>query len=497
MKKLLSILLALVMILSLATTAFAQEVNSGKGGEATITISNASKGVTYKVVKLFDATINKDADSIAYTGTVPAELTDYFVADDNGYISATAAAKKEGGDDELSNDAVSAMKEWAKNQEPTASAESNGSVLEFTNLKYGYYIVLTSQGSAAITVVSTKPNADIYDKNSTPPGEGLSKTVNDENVNIGDTVTYTVSFNTANYGGAGETAKKIVSYTIADTLPGFLTDVSVTGITIGDTAYKVNDATPSFTNIAFEMPWDDSNGNSLYANGATVVITYTATVTNEADIDGDGNANKVTLTWKYVDGTQDYKETEEKIYTYALALKKVNEKDEALAGAKFAIKGLTVTGSDGYYTVTAYDTTATDNGTEMECDDEGNLVVVGLASDEDYYVTETAAPDGYNKLKDPVTVNPQVISETVTVKQTTVYYDENGVVTNEETEASKTTIDYNDALEAVAFKVENKAGTELPETGGMGTTLIYTLGAILAVGSLILLVVKKRMAAAE
>lgn len=69
----------------------------------------------------------------------------------------------------------------------------------------------------------------------------------------------------------------------------------------------------------------------------------------------------------------------------------------------------------------------------------------------------------------------------------TITIDENGVV-------NKTTEDA-DGVDQV--EIENKTGTELPETGGMGTTLIYTLGAILAVGSLILLVVKKRMAAAE
>ena len=56
-KKLVSLLLALVMVFALATTAFAQTVDSGKSGSASITIENASKGETYKVVKLFDASV--------------------------------------------------------------------------------------------------------------------------------------------------------------------------------------------------------------------------------------------------------------------------------------------------------------------------------------------------------------------------------------------------------------------------------------------------------
>ena len=90
-RKLASLLLALVMVFALATTAFAQEV-TGTGGEGSITISNAAKGETYSIYKLFDATVNADGTSIAYTGTIPDGLKTYFIADENGYISATPEA---------------------------------------------------------------------------------------------------------------------------------------------------------------------------------------------------------------------------------------------------------------------------------------------------------------------------------------------------------------------------------------------------------------------
>ena len=503
MRKILSLTLALIMVLAMATTAFAQTVDSEKGGSAKITINNAAKGATYKVVKLFDATVTgTEGGSIAYTGDIPEALGTYFSADENGYISATDAAKKDNG--ELSDAAVAAMKTWAEAQNATASATSEGGALEFTNLEYDYYVVLTSQGSAAITVVSTNPDASIYDKNSTAPGAELTKTADDTNVSIGDTVTYTVSFKTANYDGAGEDAKKIVSYTITDTLPAFLTDVTVKEITIGGTAYKVNDATPQFsTDKAIEIPWVGDDGNSLYANGAEIKITYTAKVANvNLAIDGEGNTNAVSLTWECDDGTtgmpgEGQNTAQATIHTYALALKKVDESGAALAGAKFAVKGLTVTGSNGYYTVTAYDATATENGTEMECDDEGNLVIVGLDSDVEFAVTETVAPNGYNRLNEPVNVKPQMINKPVTVTKTTVYYDENGVETETATDVSKTTIDYTDELEAAAMKVENKAGSVLPETGGMGTTLFYALGGIMVLAAVVLLVTKKRMGYAD
>ena len=97
-KKLISGLLSVVMLLVMATTAFAQEAeptSPSENNNASITISNASKGEKYKVYKLFDATVtgNSDGGSIAYTGTVPEGLTEYFTADETtGYISVQNAA---------------------------------------------------------------------------------------------------------------------------------------------------------------------------------------------------------------------------------------------------------------------------------------------------------------------------------------------------------------------------------------------------------------------
>lgn len=505
-KKLASLLLALVMVLSLATTAFAQTVDSGKNGSASITIKNASKGETYKVVKLFDASVTgKEDGSIAYTGTIPDSLSAYFEKDAAGNISATDAAKGEDGN--LSAAAVAALKTWAATQTADASAASTGGELVFTNLPYGYYVVTTTQG-AAITVDSTNPNATVFDKNSKEPG--ITKSVDDPDVYIGQTVTYTTTASTTNYLGAGEDAEIVTQYVIEDTLPAFLTDVTVTKITIGGAEYTVDGAVPQFgtvaghTNKAIVIPWatKDSNGKyiSNYNNGAEIVITYTAKVTDQAVVDGNGNKNEVILTpYTTPDDTtppDPWTETwkdDEVIKTYAAALKKVDENDKPLAGAKFAANGLTVTGAKGNYTVVAYDPNSSTPGTEMETDDNGNLVIKGLPSDAVLTVVETAAPAGYNKLTAPVELKPTIISETVTVTSTTIYYDADGNVTEEVTNSSKTTITYNSKLETAAVKVVNKSGTELPSTGGMGTTIFYVVGSILVLAAVVLLITKKRM----
>ena len=497
-RKLASLLLALVMVFALATTAFAQDITV-TGGTGSITISNAAKGETYTIYKLFDATVNADGSSIAYTGEIPTSLNTYFNADENGYISATPAAKE---GESMSEGLKAALKAWTATVTKTASAESDGSALNFKELAYGYYVVTTTQGNQVISVDSTMPNVTIVDKNSSTPKD-LSKTASGDNVSIGDTVTYTVSFKTSNYYGAGAEAKKIVSYTIEDTLPAFLSNVTVTSIIVdkdGDSTTPGDqvDVTAPFTNRKIVIDWyDEANNQFLYDNGATVTITYTAKVTDQAAIDGAGNANKVAVTWITEDGNQPGPgklEDEETIFTYAIALKKVNNKGKALPGAVFEFPFYVQPTPDanGAY---IYAGTTPEDGliNKITTPDSGVIVVKGVKSG-DYEITEVTAPAGYNKLTAPVTVNATKTSSTST--HTTVYLDKDGNKVDESAKVTEVKVDI-DTIAATAVVVVNKAGTELPSTGGMGTTIFYVLGTVLVMGAVVLLVTKKRMSRNE
>lgn len=106
----------------------------------------------------------------------------------------------------------------------------------------------------------------------------------------------------------------------------------------------------------------------------------------------------------------------------------------------------------------------------------GELVINGLA-DGTYYLTETKAPKGYNLLREPVNV-------------TIDHKDVNGKLTETSFVADQTQTDTSGLV-----KVENNAGAELPSTGGIGITVFYVLGSAMALGAVILLVTKKRMAA--
>ena len=527
MKKIFALLIAMVMVLGMSTAVFAQSVakNPADADAATITISNASRGETYKVYKIFDATVTGTTDgSIAYQGTIPATLTDYFEYV-NGTDSTNGIKVKDAGKDstdptKLSTAAVDALKAYVATADVKdtylVSAESDGSALTFTGLPYGFYVVTSTQDNgAAITVDSTNPNATIIDKNDTPPVENPTKKADDTNVYIGQTVTYTVNFGTANYDGS----KQIVKYEIADTLPSYLENVTVTSIKVIETAAVADD--PATTDVdetvaevatdltslganfatakKITIPWTENQtspyGASKYKNGSTIQIVYTAKVGSDAVVDGNGNKNKVTITYTTDDGQphEDTTVVEETIYTYAAALQKIDENKKPLAGATFAANGLTVSGSAGDYIVTAYDKTSTTPGTTMECDAQGQLVIRGLPSDETLTITEIAAPDGYNKLTSTETLKPVVISEEVKSESKTIYYDADGKVTDEQTETSYTKTTYNVNLLKEAKQILNQKGAELPSTGGIGTTIFYIIGAILVIGAGVVLVTRRRM----
>ena len=498
-RKLTSLLLALVMVFALAVTV-AADGTTGTTGTGSITISNAAKGETYTIYKLFDATVSEDGKSIAYTGTVPDSLKTYFTADGNGYISATADAT-DGAN--MSDGLKTALKDWTKTATATTKATSDGSALNFNGLAYGYYVVTTTQGNQVISVDSTMPDVTIVDKNSSAPKD-LTKTASEDDVYIGDTVTYTVRFKTSNYYGAGKDAKEIVFYNIEDTLPDFLSDVKVTSIIVDNDGNDTTtddraDVTAQFAKKKIVIDWyDEANSKFLYNNGATVTITYTAKVTDNAAIDGNGNTNKVTVTWTTKNGTEpgpgELKQ-EETIYTYAIALKKVNNKGTALPGAVFEFPFYVKSDADTDGAYIYAGTTAKEGLTnQITTPDSGVIVVKGVKSGT-YEIKEVTAPAGYNKLTAPVTVEAVKTSQTST--HTTVYLDENGNTTNTQTEKTiEVKVDIAN-IAATALVVVNKAGTELPSTGGMGTTIFYVLGAVLVVGAGVLLVTKKRMSQSE
>lgn len=490
MKRFASLALALVMALALAVPAFA-------AGNATITVENASKGETYKLVKLFNASYNETTKAIVYTGNIPEDLTAYFVQE-GGYIKATEAAMK---DDALTPAAVEAITAWAKTQDGTEQ-EAEGGPLLFTGLDYGYYVVVSrseNTNGGAISVTSTMPNATIVDKNTNTLTKPEKKVTDGEGnviqtADVGETVTYTVTFKTLNWIDKDDEAKQVISYTVADTLPNFLENVQVTEITVGGQAIDKQ----QFVNGSMSIQWaektnevkceDTSTGhthgdgcyvwNSLYDNGAELKITYTAVVTDKILGAGEANhKNTVTVTPQTNDGPGEPKEDDEDLYTATIVIDKFTTKEGQtinLAGAKFILKNA-ADDTAKFYRVdetTKKVTWVEDKGqaTVVTTDDNGSASFAGL-KEGTYYLEETEAPAGYNKLTGDVTVE---VTKPVDDNTGNPVVDLTGNISHTQ-------------------RVENFTGATLPSTGGIGTTIFYLVGGILVAGAAIMLVTRKRV----
>lgn len=502
-KKIFAFALTLVMAFAIALPAFAQTDGTAADGKGSITVNNAAKGETYKVVKIFGATLSDDNDNkgIAYTGDIPSALSDYFEKDSTGNIIRKSSAT----DDEA---LVAAVQAYAKDRQATRSVVSDGSSLTFEGLDYGYYAVISTQG-AVVTVDSTKPNATIYDKNTKEIT--VEKNVGQESYSIGDTVKYTATFETVNFYGSGEDAKQVIKYTITDTLPEFLSNVGIDSIVItkkdGTTDVTLTDK--SFTNGSFEIDWadkvvgtDPEQWTSKYDNGAKIIVNYHGTLTKVTNVNTvDTNTVKIQPTVVKDDGTtekpwDDNWQDDAEIKTYAAALKKTDGTDP-LAGAKFKFKGLTVAAGDaaGEYIVVSYDPTSDVESAALATNSDGMLYIVGLASDASLTGTETKAPDGYNKLTEDITLTPQLMTTAIYTTSGTIKYDAKGNVVDQYSTTAKTeNVKKNlTDLDANAFEVINNKGTTMPSTGGIGTTIFYVVGGVMVAGAVVFLLTKRRV----
>lgn len=494
LRRLLSVLVMAVTIVGMSVTAFAQEKDSGVGGLGSLTIANASKGVVYSVYKVFDAKVNADGTSVAYTKKNLAD-NPYFEKDSAGNVFTKEEAYRPESKEQLSEGAI----EWIKkNSTEISSVTSDGSILKFTGLPYGYYYVTsTLKDGGMIMVTSVAKDAQIVDKNSkepqwTPGNDGNAggksivlddgKQVKENNVSIGETVHFRLQINTSNYVAD----KQIKEFIIEDTLPTGFDAAKITSVMIEEEPLE------QFENATFPVtiPWAADEGENgwknLYDTGAKITIDYTAVLNDKAVIDGEGNKNSARFSWNYTTEEPGKSSIEDSTTTdtCAVVIQKVNEKGEALTGVEFEVPFPVQAEESGVYTVKGGQT-----GTgKVKAGSDGAVVIKGLKMG-DYRVTETKAPEGYNKLTESFLVSAEKIRATRTDAST--YLDENGNVTENETE---TKVTYTNADFAAKVKVVvNKSGKLLPGTGGTGEMIFTVSGVLIAiVAGVVLLNTKRR-----
>ena len=472
-KKIFALLIAMVMVLGMSTMAFASDVDAPAAKTTgSITVTNAAANEKYAVYKLFSATV-VDKDHIAYTvpegKTLPADNT-WFEVDTAGNVSLKEDA-------DITTDDFA---KWAKSFGTIQGSEvtATSSVVKFENLPFGYYFVTSSLGTV-LTVDSTTPDVEVIDKNKsnpTPPDEGKLKTADDDSAAIGETVNYTVAWNAVNWETKNKETKAVTFYGVKDESTALKIDTTNIVVKVGETPltadqYEINKKVGDTTYLVY-IPWSTKVDNEVggykfkFNAPVDVTITYPAEITKEAT---DKATNKATVVWD----NGNIPSEEVTVETYSFDIVKDDNTKTVLTGAQFELyadDGTTklnlVKVSDGVYRLADKDEAATE-GFKSAVIEAGKATIQGLDGDKTYMLEETVAPKGYNKLTDKKSVKINNADNLAIV--TDGKYVSGGV------------------------EVVNIAGTELPSTGGMGTTIFYIIGAILVVGAGVVLVTRRRM----
>lgn len=479
-KSILAVILALALVLVSGVVAFA-------AGEGSITVKNAVNGKNYSIYRIFDiASHTTDKDEHGnYNGVIYKVNPDWaaffangaqglkFVdVDSNGIVTRTFEEAQA----QAFAEAASKFVTDKKLAPVDAQSAANGKA-EFKNLELGYYLVESSLG-AVCSLNTAKPHADINEKNSEPTLDkkvqenstgGYGKT---NDANIGDTVNFRITVNAVD----GEPK----NYVIHDKMSDGLTFKAISSVKInnGDpltagTDYTIKEAKDCNDGCTFEI----SFAENLIKPNDVIVVEYSAIINANAVISGEGNPNESWL--EYGDKHNITKRSITHTYVWKIDVLKYTtdseNKENGLVDAKFRL--YKEDGSKKLYAKVEQNKIAgwTENVNEaytFVSAADGMIEIVGLDAGT-YYLEETEAPAGYNKLDAPVKV---VITRTI----------------DEQTNVGSATITQ-DGAETNTVKVLNSMGPVLPSTGGIGTTIFYIVGAVLVAAAGILLITKKRM----
>lgn len=490
-KRMIALFLTAIMTLAMAATSFATMTEpmpaaATQKGSLTVKVneSNTLNGQTIKLYKLFDLSVSGSSYAYVVNETYKTAIATALGIQDTStseelynkladYKNNSAEIQKFA--DDFTTAALTA------GTEATVTAEKLGEVTEhkFEKLDYGYYLVYqTGTKEIQSSLVSVDETETVVNLKGEAPS--IEKTADKETVEIGQVVTYTIKGTIPD-----TTGYEYYVYKIKDTLTNgldFVTDAQ--GETLATNPYLVsvkigdNMATEESAALSGEgnrtmtldlSTWIKKNQES---KGQEFTVTYYAKVNSNAVVT---EKNSASLEYgNDPDNTTITTPSEAETPTYPLQIHKFVKGDAEgyLADAKFRLyrteddaKGdqnpIAVTGDNGEYTVdpTSKNYDMVSVGTAIN--NKMNLKLNGLAAGE-YWLVETDAPAGYNKLTAPIKVT---------------------ITKSEDTEVGNWTVNKDDVPEGdKIIDVENSSGTILPETGGMGTVLFTVVAVVMILG---------------
>lgn len=472
-KRISSLLLALLMILTMSVTTFAAGTTGTTGTTETkgsITIANPMTGQTYTAYKIFDVVYSGDKQAYSYTIDSESEwfsAVQSYAGDVTKGLTLTPVTGKnicivKTNNDFSAPDFSNALKD-AKNGKTGTPLTPAGEQASATGLPLGYYFV-TSNTGALCNLTTTNPSVTIHDKNEVL----FKKEANKTSADVGETVNYTITGKVPDYTGF-----TTYTYKIADEMSEGLTFNKNVTVTVG------GENKTSECKLTYDV---ESNANKFtvsipvkskeYTVGAKIEVKYTATLNKKAI--AAISSNKATL--EYSNDPTKSEETkkipsEQKVYSSKIEIVKYDKDNQSkkLSGAEFVLYKKAADSSNLYYkwndaTNKVEWVAAKDVATKKTTDSNGAASFEGLANGT-YYLEETKAPAGYNPLSGPQEIKVDVNADNETLTTTA--------------------------------KVANSKGTILPSTGGMGTTFFYVIGGIFVLASVVLLITRKRMEKVE
>lgn len=439
-------------------------VNVSAAEKGTITINKAIVNESYNIYKVLDLeTYDKVNNHYIYRAASGWETfldgaTDYLEArNENGdkyYVW------KDGVDKSMAKEFAEKAYKYAKdnNITPTMTKKATSTSVVFDNLDLGYYLVDSSVG-ALLHLTTTNPTATVNEKNTLNPNvdknvlENSTGTYGKENDDmIGSTISYKTTITTgAGYGN-------YVLYDVMD--KGLTFNANSVEVKIGDEVVDVNnyEVKTNVTGYTFVVEFNNEFILKQPKN-TNIDVYYTATLNKDATIEGDGNINETFL--KYGNNI----ETDKKrtiTYTYAFDIIKTNKEGVELTGAEFKL--LDKSGNEIKVVLkdevsnTYIVATGNEIGVNIKA---GKATIEGLDKDS-YKLKEVVSPEGYNKLTSPVEFRVNGKTNVTIIERTLV-------------------------------NVINYTGSELPETGGIGTKLFITSGLSLVLICGLVLVTKLRL----
>ena len=489
-KKIVAIMFAFMMVVSMSCNVKAEDTEGVYGqNDGSITITGALQGQTYTIYEMlklesFSGTnySYKIADGWEDFFKEGAEGAKYMQKDENGYMSFIAGKGGNADIREFAQKALAYAQEGHGIKTQNNSPMEGKDTVEFTGLNLGYYLVGSTTG-ALCGLDTTHKKVEIKEKNGVPTvektiehGGKIDSNKKSNSANIGETIAFETKINVSNG------AKKYVLHDKMDsnlklfipteegTGPVHITANKSTVNPVYNTDYFVDTNISDSCKCTFHVRFSENYLNKI---DDTVVLTcnYFAKLLDSAEI----NKEMVNQTWlTYGENNTESNKPQTKTYTFGIPVFKYTGTEKtALAGAKFRLYTDEQCKDENIVKVKT-------NGTDYivgDSDENENVMtspattgkfnINGLKAGT-YYLKEIEAPKGYNKLANAIKVE----------------------ITND----GKVQVEKPEGLTTVdKVEVENKTGKVLPSTGGAGTTMIYLIGAVLVLGSGVVLATKRRV----